>query len=258
MEKWKDIEQTGGQYQVSSTGRIKRLWRITKSGRFYQEKIIAQAPIYSGYLHAQIYINKKCTTLLVHRIVAKAFIPNPDNLPEINHIDCNKQNNNVENLEWCDRTHNMREASKNGLMTGGQISKRKRPHYILQTTIDDIPIRSFWTAHDAEADTGVSFSSIRHLIREKSHDKQRGGYKWRECSQEEYEKYKDGPICKAIEYNNGKRRISALSDSGEIVQTYESVSDAAKAINSKPQFIRMQMKKGQHCKGYYWKYTDQV
>lgn len=258
MEEWKDIKQTNGQYQISSEGRVRRLWRETKSGKFYQEKIIATTPIYNGYLHVQIYINKKCKGLFVHRLVAEAFIKNPHNYPEINHIDCNKQNNRVENLEWCTRKHNMQEAGKNGLISGGQAFNKKYPHYVLQIAMDGTPIRSFWSAHEANAYTGVYFSAIRDIVRKNSCENQRGGYLWRACSQEEYEKYKNGPIQKAIEHNNGRRKISAISDEGEIVATYENVMAAARAINSTPGSIRFSIKKHRRHHGYHWNYTNEI
>ena len=66
----------------------------------------------TGYLLVSVYINGKNKSFLVHRLVAEKFIPNPNDLPCVNHIDCNKQNNHVDNLEWCDHINNTQSWNK--------------------------------------------------------------------------------------------------------------------------------------------------
>lgn len=119
-EIWKDIEGYEGIYQVSNLGRVKSLSKYVnyRDGRkrFYPEKILAlgiggknhKIEGY-GYYHVGL-TNKegKYTSKNVHRLVAKAFVKNPDpeNFKEVNHIDKNKLNNRADNLEWCDRKTN--------------------------------------------------------------------------------------------------------------------------------------------------------
>ena len=195
MEEWKDIKETGGQYQVSSHGRVKRLWRNTRGGGIiHKEKILTLAKISNGYLQVSFYENKKSKAKYVHRLVASAFLPNPNNYPQINHIDCNKQNNNVNNLEWCDAKHNVEEAAKNGLVTGGLVSRNNNPHYVLQLSMDNNPIRSFWNAHEASKITNISPRAIRAVVRNNNNNKSAGGYIWKDCTEEEYHHYKNGQI----------------------------------------------------------------
>ena len=104
-EIWKDIKGYEGLYQVSNLGRIKsckynKIMKSNKSDR---------------YLGINLYKNGKPTTFDIHRIVAKTFIDNPNNYPIVNHIDGNKLNNNVDNLEWCTQSHNVKESYKLGL-----------------------------------------------------------------------------------------------------------------------------------------------
>lgn len=102
-EIWKDIEGYEGLYQVSNFGRIKSLKDNHGNTR---EKILKLWKEKDGYLQVFLCKNGKGKTCTVHRLVANAFIENPNNLPMINHKDENKTNNCVENLEWCDAKYN--------------------------------------------------------------------------------------------------------------------------------------------------------
>lgn len=104
IEKWKNISGYEGYYQVSTFGRVRAI------GHKYQRKGIYVLALHEnngyGYLLADLHKDNKYKSVAVHRLVAQTFIPNPDNKPEVNHIDGNKQNNNVENLEWVYRQQN--------------------------------------------------------------------------------------------------------------------------------------------------------
>ena len=101
---WKDIYGYEGLYQVSDTGEVMNVMtgKILKA---YKEK--------SGYLRVGLYKDENEKSFRVHRLVAEAFIPNPFNLPEVNHKSENKQDNRVENLEYCDRKYNINYGTRN-------------------------------------------------------------------------------------------------------------------------------------------------
>ena len=105
-EIWKDIKDYEGLYQVSNKGRVKSLARYDLRGNFRQEKFLKPHKTDNGYLQVSLYNNRKRKRFMVHVLVANAFIENPNNLPEVNHIDENKTNNIVQNLEFCDRFYN--------------------------------------------------------------------------------------------------------------------------------------------------------
>ena len=114
-EIWKDIEGYEGLYQVSNLGRVKRMRFINKNTNIEKERIKSQKIRKDGYLEVALYKNGKGKYIQVHRLVAKSFIPNPKKLPQVNHIDGNKENNCVDNLEWVTNKENVTHAIKTGL-----------------------------------------------------------------------------------------------------------------------------------------------
>ncbi len=110
-ELWKPVVGFEGIYEVSNLGNVRSLDRIVtyRDGRkvYYKGKILSQKiNIKWGYKEVVLYKHRQGKTYRVNRLVALAFLPNPDNLPEVNHIDEDKTNNKVDNLEWCSRKYN--------------------------------------------------------------------------------------------------------------------------------------------------------
>lgn len=110
MEIWKDIRDYEGIYKISNLGNIKSLPREHVKG-----KLLNPARNNRGYLRVALSVKGRVRYDSVHRLVAETFIPNPKNLPEVNHIDGNKLNNKVENLEWTTKSQNQIHAYKTGL-----------------------------------------------------------------------------------------------------------------------------------------------
>ena len=109
MEEWRPVVGYEGLYEVSNMGRVKSVERMKWNGKGYQkipERILKTIENIWGYLLVNLYQDGKMKSCSVHRLVATAFLPNPYNLPVINHRDENKQNNIVSNLEWCTYSHN--------------------------------------------------------------------------------------------------------------------------------------------------------
>ena len=118
-EIWKDIEGYEGLYQVSNYGRVRSLDRYVKQNHNTKQlkkgKIIKQQKGHKGYLILSLCKDKKRKTFKVHRLVAQAFIPNLENKPQVNHINGDKTDNRIENLEWATNGENGLHAYKNGL-----------------------------------------------------------------------------------------------------------------------------------------------
>lgn len=100
---WKNVKGYEGLYEVSDKGEVRN---------YITRKLIVGDINNFGYYRVKLYKDKKQKTFFRHRLVAQAFIQNPDNLPEVNHIDGDKSHNYKENLEWSSRTHNEREAHR--------------------------------------------------------------------------------------------------------------------------------------------------
>lgn len=104
----------------------------SEDGRIYsgkRNKYLSTRKSNRGYLLVNLSINGKCKTFSVHSLIAKAYIPNPDNLPEINHIDGNKENNCVTNLEWCSASYNCTHALQEGLRVPTKGLDTKNGHF---------------------------------------------------------------------------------------------------------------------------------
>ena len=116
IEEWRSIEGYEGLYEVSNTGRVRSVDRYVKVGyggyRLHKGKILKLELCNCGYYSVEITYKYKRNHFYVHRLVAEAFIPNPDNLAQVNHKDEDKTNNNVENLEWCNRKYNMNYGTR--------------------------------------------------------------------------------------------------------------------------------------------------
>lgn len=116
-EEWKDIPGFEGRYQISTLGRVKSL--RSKNGRpaGYIKK---QAFNVYGYPWVYLWSGEHYKNKVIHRLVAEAFIPNPNNYPQVNHIDGDKTNYSIENLEWCTLLENRQHAARTGLSSHGE------------------------------------------------------------------------------------------------------------------------------------------
>lgn len=131
MEKevWKDVSGYEGVYQCSNLGRVKLLDGIKLKTRKRKSKILKPTTNHKGYLTNTLFKydeNGRTNKMMkVHRIVAITFLDNPDNLEQINHIDGDKQNNRIDNLEWVTPKQNIRHAIKTGLMVKRKVLSEK-------------------------------------------------------------------------------------------------------------------------------------
>ena len=168
-EVWKDIPNYEGLYQVSNLGRVKSFRKSTK--HYWQDEyILKPTTSENGYCNVTLYDKTVRHKFLVHRLVADAFIPNPDNLPQINHKDENPLNNAVDNLEWCTAEYN------NAYGTAKIRAIDTKSHPIEQLNIDGKVIAIYRSVRIACEIIGVKKSSLGYALRNGTNCK---GYFWR-------------------------------------------------------------------------------
>lgn len=199
IEEWKDIKGYEGLYQVSSLGQIRSLDILiniedSKKDRAYKSrkkgKILKPFLSNNGYLRVCLCKDRKQTTKAVHRLVAETFLSNPRELPQVNHVDGNKSNNCVANLEWCTAQENIKHSWDNGL---SKVTKEMREHckkYNKKVNQYDKRgdfLKEWESATEAGRNLNIFQQSIVACL--KGRTKTAGGYIWKYATPEQ--KYKN-------------------------------------------------------------------
>lgn len=163
-EIWKNVEGLNGLLQVSNLGNARRYYL---NGRKPQQLKLKKTE--KGYLRAVFRIDYKVYMYRVHRLVAQAFIPNPNNLPQVNHKDGNKINNCVDNLEWVTDHENKVHANTNGLYSHKKCHYRK-----IAMLVNGIEIKRFTSIANAAREMNLTYDHICYqLMINKNHPKDR-------------------------------------------------------------------------------------
>lgn len=167
-EIWKEIPNYEGAYMISNYGRV---WSNHKQG------YLTQSSNGRGYLKVQLWKNNKSKAEYIHRLVALAFIPNPEGKPQVNHKDEDKQNNYVDNLEWCDNDYNNAYGTKRERQGETLLNNGKTSYRVNQYDLDGNYIASYRSMREAERINGLGNGAISTCLRKGY--KQWGGYIWR-------------------------------------------------------------------------------
>lgn len=183
---WKPISGFEGYYEVSDTGCVRSVDRdiINKNGirHHLKGKLMKLTPVInkyrisnSNYIVVNLRKHGKSHVIPVHILVAKAFIPNPDNLPTVNHKDGDKSNNVVENLEWASYAENNIHALRYNL-------RQPRGNPILQKTDGGLVVGVYNSTYEASRITGISIVSISHCLNGRTNHA--GGFVWEKISED--------------------------------------------------------------------------
>jgi len=170
-EIWKSLPDVAG-VEVSTLGRVRTLDKVTSSEkytRFTKGQVLKQFNDKNGYLRVSIIIDGKQTKKYVHRLVAQTFIKNPDNLPQVNHRDCNRKNNNVENLEFCTASYNQKYRNKHGISQTEAVG-----HQLFAVNLTTLEVSHFRSQSEASRELGVTRPNIIAVL--KGGRNQAGGF----------------------------------------------------------------------------------
>lgn len=183
-EIWKQVDGYGGFYEVSNLGRVRSKERITDIQSYchiMRKPRILKAQSNGKYNRVVMSFDGKHRQVLIHRLVAETFLPNPDNLPEVNHKDEDKTNNNVSNLEWCTRLYNVNYGTK--IKRHSEFMTKTKGRAVCQYTKAGELVNTFKSVSEASREMGIDVSNIIAVC---SHGVQKtaGGYVWRYAEDE--------------------------------------------------------------------------
>ena len=225
-EEFRWIKGFEGLYQISNLGRVYSLRRVDSLNRQKGGNYVSARLTPTGYVIVSLNKDGKRYTKFLHRVVAQAFIRNPDNKPEVDHIDADKTNNVVENLRWVTRTENMNNPITHVAMSGNAlknpISGDKNPfsRRIAQYTLDGDFVAEYESAGLAKKATSVGLTSIQRCAR--GERKSAGGFIWKYTA-----KAKIVAKGRIVKGTNGTP-IQQTDTDGNIVAEYVSIQEAAR------------------------------
>ena len=238
-------------YFISNMGRFCSIESINSArhkGRCWKTKIISPYPNQKGYMLVRTRENNKTCYHQVHRAVLSTFCPLLDDSNyQVNHIDGNKSNNNLSNLEWCSCKENIRHAIYHKL-----IDNTKQ---VSMYSLDGNFIKEFDSITDAEKETGVLGVNISSCCKHKI--RQSGGYQWRYEKLEAIEKVRPKKIAEDL-HTRGCKQVDMYNGIVK-VQRFSSVLDAAKFIgkpNAQVNISACALGKRKSAYGYGWTYVD--
>ena len=172
QEIWKSVKGYEGMYEVSNLGRMRSVTRVVERGHNIPLSVKGRILKFSkvqGYSRISLSQGFNSKQYKVHRLVAQAFIPNPDNKPFINHIDGVRDNNCVTNLEWCTQSENLKHAYKIGNKIPTMHLKKDNPKAV--RVKDIVTNKEYKNVREAAEDLNIKPTTLRAMLRGENKNK---------------------------------------------------------------------------------------
>lgn len=249
IEEWRPVKGYEGLYEISNLG---NLYNLVKQNYPYKFKN------YKGYIQTSLYKDKKRKTTTIHRLMAQAFISNPENKPQINHKNGIKDYNRLGNLEWCDQFENMRHAFDTGLKKGLSGEKNGRAT-LSQETVDLVKIKynNGEKIPDISKELDIDLGKLRSILY---------GFSWKDTSVEinkrddrsdrAEEHTKNNLISNFINKKGSKPVvvIAQYTKEGKEIKKFRSINNAAIQTGVPRKSIEANIyNKAKHARGFVWK-----
>jgi hypothetical protein len=246
-EIWKDIKGYEGLYQVSNFGNIRNK-RTNKIKIPYKCK--------NGYMYVSLYKNNKSKNKLIHRLVAETFFKNKNNYTDVNHIDGNKLNNKIENLEFCTRSYNLKEAYRLKLREPVYLMLNKKDELcpnskkINQYDLNGKFIKTWGSQLEIERQLGICHTNISNCCLKKE-NKSIKGFQWRFFNN-------DFDIdINPLKIKTTAKKIVQYDLQMNFIKEWNSITEASKELNICHTTIsKNALGKYSHAGGYIWKYLE--
>lgn len=266
-EIWKPISGFEGLYEVSNMGYVRSVDRIVKRGNcFEKRKSHLMSAVASdgthGYSYVNLYMNGKTYPKRVHRLVAEAFIPNPENKPCIDHINTIRNDNNVENLRWvtykenalnnitysrCKQNTYSKDSIRKALETKKKNNKKRAPKTVYQFDKQGNFIAKYYSGAEASRKTGIDHSSIIDVCNGKLNTA--GGYFWG------YDK--DNVNIRELPVTANARKVLVYDNQWNFINEFGSVSEASRFTGVSKSHIARATKTKKPKGKYGFRYKEQ-
>lgn len=258
IEEWRDVPGYEGLYKISNKGMLIRFEHWSTKGRYYPESHPYKFKNYKGYIQTYLYKDGKRKTTTIHRLIAQAFIPNPENKDQINHKNGIKDDNRIENIEWCNQSENMRHAFDTGLKEGMPGEKNGRAT-LSQEAVDLIKSRynSGEKITDISRELNINLGKLRTILY---------GFSWKETKvkinkrddrADRTEEHTQNNLISNFINSKGSKSIVVVAQytkEGKELKKFRSLNQAAIITGVPRSSIHLNIYgKASHAGGYIWK-----
>lgn len=263
-EIWKPIKGYEGYYEISNLGRVKSIERFVKQGklnRHVSEKLKSESINPYGYPTVTLCKDRRSRSYPIHRLIAEAFIPNPENKPQVDHINTNRKDYSLSNLRWvtskensnnektlahCQQNTYTKEVSQRSNFTKKLRKTKTAPITVYQYSKDGNFIKEYQSSNDACRQTGISASAIRRVINDNTQSA--GGYLWTSKLVDNI-KYEHRP-------NSLSKHVLQFDKDGNFIKEWKSMNEAAKELGIYPANIYRSIKSNSKPRKYKFKFKE--